>query len=182
MSRYAAFLRGINLGNRRVTNDQLRAAFEKLGLRQPATFRASGNVVFDTDRHIADVSQLASEIEAGLERGLGFPVQTFLRDAAEIRAIAAHEPFPSEIVRACEGKLQVMLLEGKPSQSARARVLALASEEDRLEVHACECYWLPSGRISDSQLDLKAIAAALGAATQRTMATIELIAAKHFGA
>jgi hypothetical protein len=34
--------------------------------------------------------------------------------------------------------------------------------------------------MTDSELDLKAIALALGEATQRTKATIELIAGKHF--
>jgi uncharacterized protein (DUF1697 family) len=182
VSRYAAFLRGINLGNRRVTNDQLRACFEKLGLRRPATFRASGNVVFDTDRHITDLSELAGEIEAGLERDLGYPVLTFLRDAAEIRVIAAFQPFPAVLVSSSEGKLQVMLLERAPSKSACSQVLALSTEEDRLEIHGRECYWLPSGRMTDSTLDLKAIAAALGEATQRTKATIDLIAGKHFDA
>lgn len=180
MSRYAAFLRGINLGNRRVTNDQLRACFEALGLERPVTFRASGNVVFDTDRDPCDVAELSSEIEAGLERSFGFQVRTFLRDSQEMRAIVAFQPFPEEFMSSSGGKLQVMLFEHKPSQAARSRVLGLASEEDRLAIRGRECYWLPRGRMSDSTLDLKVIASALGEATQRTKATIELIAERHF--
>ncbi|MGH2834117.1 MAG: DUF1697 domain-containing protein, partial [Solirubrobacteraceae bacterium] len=180
MIRYAAFLRGINLGSRRVTNDRLRACFQGLGLQRPATFRASGNVIFEVDRDPADVAELSSEIEAGLERELGFQVRTFLRDAGEIQAIAAYKPFPEELMGPSEGKLQVMLLERAPSQSASARVLDLASEEDRLAIRGRECYWLPRGRMSDSTLDLKTIASALGEATQRTKATIELIAERHF--
>jgi uncharacterized protein (DUF1697 family) len=180
MSRYVAFLRGINLGNRRVKNDQLRACLEELGLDRPATFRASGNVIFDTDRRPSHPEELSREIEAGLQRTLGYEVRTFLRDAEEIRAIAALQPFDSQLVSCGAGKLQVMLLAQPPTESSRSRVLALSSDEDHLAIHGRECYWLPSGRMTDSALDLKAIAAALGDATQRTKATIDLIAQKHF--
>ena len=40
MSRYVAFLRGMNLGGRRITNDALRAQFEALDCDEVATFRA----------------------------------------------------------------------------------------------------------------------------------------------
>ena len=46
MDRYVAFLRGMNLGSRRIKNDELRAEFEQLGFEDVATFRASGNVIF----------------------------------------------------------------------------------------------------------------------------------------
>jgi uncharacterized protein (DUF1697 family) len=177
VARYVAFLRGINLGNRRVKNDELRGCFTTMGLERAETFRASGNVVFDTDR---PSGSLAGEIETGLREQLGYEVQTFLRDAEEIAAIAAHEPFAALTLDAREGKLQVMLLRTAPTAAARSKVLALASEEDLLAIAERECYWLPSGRMTDSALDLKTIAKALGEATQRTKATIELIAAKHF--
>jgi uncharacterized protein (DUF1697 family) len=44
MARYVAFLRGINLGGRRIANDELRSHFEALGCEDVATFRASGNL------------------------------------------------------------------------------------------------------------------------------------------
>lgn len=48
VSRYAAFLRAVNLGrNRRVSGAELKALFEELGLEEVATFRTSGNVVFE---------------------------------------------------------------------------------------------------------------------------------------
>jgi len=56
--------------------------------------------------------------------------------------------------------------------------MALATPEDRLAIEGRELYWLPSGGISDSDLDLKALDAALGQGTMRTMGTIEQIAAR----
>ena len=58
-------------------------------------------------------------------------------------------------------------------------MLALATDEDLLAIEGRELYWLPSGGISESDLDLKAIDKALGKGTTRTMGTIEQIAAKH---
>jgi uncharacterized protein (DUF1697 family) len=46
------------------------------------------------------------------------------------------------------------------------------------EIEGRELYWLPSGGLLESDLDLKAIEKLLGADTRRTMGTIEQIAAK----
>jgi hypothetical protein len=51
---------------------------------------------------------------------------------------------------------------------------------DRLALGERELYWLPSGPMSDSELDLKAIEKQLGATTIRTMGTIEQMAEKLF--
>ena len=51
MARYAAFLRGVNLGAKRKTGSaELRSCFEGIGLEDVQTFRTSGNVVFETGR------------------------------------------------------------------------------------------------------------------------------------
>ncbi|HEX7059531.1 MAG TPA: DUF1697 domain-containing protein [Solirubrobacterales bacterium] len=177
MDLYVAFLRGMNLGGRRIKNDELRRPFEEWGFEGVSTFRASGNVIFESDEE--DEEALAARIESGLGEALGYEVPVFLRSAAEVLAIAAHEPFDLRLVSASTGKLQVSLLKEAPEASVRSRVLALSTDEDRLAVHGRELYWLPSGGISDSTLDLKAIDAALGLATMRTIGTIEQIAAKH---
>jgi uncharacterized protein (DUF1697 family) len=83
-------------------------------------------------------------------------------------------------VKASKGKLQVALLPKKPTAKERKQALSEASDDDRLALEGRELYWLPSGGISDSDLDLKAIEAALGPWTMRTMGTIEQIVAKHF--
>jgi uncharacterized protein (DUF1697 family) len=177
MERYVAFLRGINLGNRRIKNDELRAQFERLGLAEVATFRASGNVIFAADSAAEDA--VAAEIEAGLEKGLGYDVAVFLRSAGEVVEIADREPFDAKLVETSKGKLQVLFLGRKPTAKARRTALALASDEDRLEIAGRELFWLPSGGISDSELDLKAIDRVLGKGTMRTKGTIDQIAAKH---
>jgi uncharacterized protein (DUF1697 family) len=178
MERYAAFLRGMNLGKRRIKNDELRAEFETLGFSDVASFRASGNVIFGSDSGAGE-SALAKTIEDGLGEALGYPVPVFLRSCAEVKEIAAQEPFPAKRVATSKGKLQVLLLAKKPTAKARRTALDLSSDEDQLAIEGRELFWLPSGGVSDSDLDLKAIDAALGKGTMRTMGTVEQIAAKY---
>jgi uncharacterized protein (DUF1697 family) len=180
MGRYVAFLRGMNLGGHRIKNDELRVEFETLGFEEVATFRASGNVVFGTGKKERE-GALAERIEKGLGEALGYEVPVFLRSCAEVTAIASHEPFDPKLVASSEGKLQVSLLQKKPSAAARRGILALATDEDLLAVEGREVYWLPSGGILDSGLDLKALEAIVGADTRRTMGTIEQIAARYCG-
>lgn len=166
----------MNLGGRRITNAELCACFEELGFASPTAFLASGNVVFDSDEKAPE--RVGERIEEGLADALGYDVPTFLRTAEEVRAIAAHEAFPAEVVTASRGKLQVALLPTEPSKAARRAVLEHATEEDRLTFGDCELYWLPSGGISESPLDLAAIEAAIGPWTMRTRRTVERLAAK----
>lgn len=170
----------MNLGNRRIKNDELRRHFEAMGFIEVATFRASGNVIFSTPKREAE-AKLTARVEAELDERLGYDVPVFLRSAAELAAIAAQEPFDAEAVAKSKGKLQVSFLKKKPSVAAQKKVLALATDEDLLAIEGRELYWLPSGGISESDLDLKAIDAALGAGTLRTMGTVEQIAAKLDG-
>ena len=179
MPRYAAFLRGINVGGHRITNDELRAACEAVGLEDVHTFRASGNVVF-TAEDTADPNALAERIETGLGRTLGYEVPVFLRTAGEVTDIAAHEPFSAELVTASAGKLQVCLLATKPAAAAKRTVLALATDDDRLAIRDRELFWLPSGGQLESELDFRAIDAALGVSTRRTKGTMEQVATKYF--
>ena len=173
--RYAAFLRAVNLGrNRRVTSARLKSLFEEAGAEEVATFRTSGNVVFEAPR------DLARGLEKQLEKALGHEVVIFLRTTKELKEIAAHEPFPPKQVEASKGKLQVSMLDKKPTAPTRKKVLALATEQDPLAFGKRELYWLPSGGTIESELDRKAIEKLLGPTTMRTKGTVELLAAKFF--
>lgn len=177
MDRYVAFLRGMNLGGRRITNEGLRRHFEAMGMEEVGTFRASGNVVFATPKREAE-GKLARRVEAELGEGLGYEVPVFLRSVEEVAAVATREPFDARAVAKSKGKLQVSFLRKKPGAPAKKKALAAATDEDLLAIEGRELYWLPSGGISESDLDWKPIDAAVGPGTIRTMGTIEQIAKK----
>lgn len=176
MERYVAFLRGMNLGGRRIKNDELKREFEALELSEVSCFRASGNVIFATEDR--GEKKLKQRIEAGLGEALGYEVPVFLRNAAELEAVSAQRPFTAARLKASKGKPQVAFLPVPPKAKARKRALALGSKEDRLAIEGRELYWLPSGGISESDLDLKTIEAAVGPWTMRTKGTVDQIAAK----
>jgi len=175
MSRFVAFLRGMNLGRRRITNDELCSCFTRMGFEDVSAFLASGNVIFRPgELHRRD---LAGEIERGLQLALEYQVPTFLRSAAEVRAIAALAPFTADQL-ADSGKAQVMMLPGAPDPEAGRSVLDLATEDDRLVLDGTELYWLPRASILDTALDLKFIEREIGPTTTRTFRTLERLALK----
>ena len=175
---HAAFLRAVNLGaTRKASKTDLVACFESLGFSDVDTFRTSGNVVFAAS---GSAKKLQAEIEKGLKRKLGFEVPAFLRTESQLKAIATKKPFPPEALSASKGKLQVALLERKPSARAMKEIEALATEDDRLKLDGTELYWLPRGGTQDSPLDMKAIDTTLGLNTLRTMGTVEQLHSKFF--
>jgi uncharacterized protein (DUF1697 family) len=172
---YAAFLRAINVSNRRVTKDRLVAAFEACGFEGVSTFRASGNVLFAAP---GKAKPKQAEMEAALEAELGFEVPVFVRSAAQLSKIAALEPFTPEQVKAAKGKLQVAFLPKKPSKAKAAEAMALELDSDPLAIEGAELLWLPAAGTQTSDLDLKALERAVGPWTMRTIGTVEQIADK----
>jgi uncharacterized protein (DUF1697 family) len=169
--RYAAFLRGINVGGTRISKDDLCAPFTALGFEDVTTFRASGNIVFDAPRQSG--ASLAKKIETALGADLGFTkATTFIRTAAEMRALAGDDPFPREP----DQKLHVIFCLKKPP----TKVLEYETAADKLKIGKKELYWAPEGRMIDSDLDLKAVEKLIGPNTMRTKGTVDQIAARWF--
>ena len=175
MQRYVAFLRAMNVGGRRLKNDELLRHFADLGLVDAAAFLASGNVVFGSP--VTDPDNIKATLESGLRKALGYDVPTLLRSAEETRTVAGTDAF-LDLRDGSAGKLQIGFLESPPAEEARRRVLALSSDQDRLEIRGRELYWLPSGNLTDSELDLKAISKALGTMTVRTHRTVRRLVQK----
>lgn len=175
MQRYVAFLRGMNLGGRRITNKDLCAHVRAIGFGEVSAVLASGNVLFTAEH--SSLKQVAKRLEQGLSQALAYDVPAFVRTSAQVQAVARFQPFDAEMGED-GGKLQVALLAGRPSVAAQARAMACATTEDLLHIHGTELYWLPRGKLTESDLDVKAIDAALGPMTMRTRRTIERIEAR----
>ncbi|MCA8942743.1 MAG: DUF1697 domain-containing protein [Planctomycetes bacterium] len=174
--KFVAFLRGMNLGKRRITNEELLEHFEALGFAGASAFLASGNIVFDGR---GTVERIAERISSGLAERLGYSVPTFVRTAARVREIAALDPFPR--VRHGDGKLQVAMLVAPPKPAAVRRALLCASDDDLLACDGAEVFWWPRVRLTDSELDLAELERALGSMTIRTIGTIQRLSKKLAG-
>ena len=182
--RLVAFLRGINLGRRRITNDRLREVVEDAGLTGVAVYQAAGNVVFDAPEgggDDADVSAdaVAASLEGHLESALGYPVDTFVRTLDELKAIADLEEH-----RAAEAegfKVHVLFLREAPAEIAD-HLRSLESADDRFSVRGREIYWYRRGGLSTASISAFEPGGITGGATgtMRTLGTVRRIV-KKFG-
>jgi uncharacterized protein (DUF1697 family) len=177
MPRYLAFLRGINLGRRRVKMDALRTLFEALKFANVSTFLASGNVIFDS--RSAENAALETRIEAHLKHALGYEVATFLRTPAELAAVAAICPFAAGENETPGQALHVAFLRSALGDEARDKLVALRSAVDDFCVHGRELYWLCRGKVADSPFYGPLLAKTIGvASTMRNLKTVRQLAAR----
>lgn len=172
---WVAFLRGMNLGTRRLANDQLVDALHRSGFPGAVAYQASGNVVFADGRpqHI-----LEAALEAGLERELGYAVAVFVRSAQEVRDLAASTPFGDEQLAAGAGKRQVILLRSVPSGPTIEEIMTLVPEGDVLIPAGRDLHWLPAGGMSDSDMDMRRLDRITGGTTIRTHGTLQRLSAR----
>ncbi len=92
--KYAALLRGINVGgNKKVPMAELRSLLEGLGHGDVQTYLQSGNAVFSSAQQ--DPAVLTRELEAAIEDRFGFRVACLVLDGAYLSAVAEACPFPA---------------------------------------------------------------------------------------
>lgn len=90
--RWAALLRGINLGKRQLKSAELKAVVESLGYSDVKTLLASGNVVFTAEE--ADAAALEQKLHDALAKATGLKSEVFVRSPQELAAVIAANPFP----------------------------------------------------------------------------------------
>ena len=131
MIKYVAFLRGINVGGKKLIKmENLRRAVESLGLKNVRTFIASGNVLFETSQ--TNREALRKKIEKKLLTAFGHDVPVVLQTIEELKDLLRVGPFkkitPSPAVMMC-----VTLLAADPKSGPK---LPHKSAIENLEVLA----------------------------------------------
>lgn len=90
--RYAAFLRGINVGGKvLIKMADLKSAFEDMGFEQVRTILASGNIVFESRRKTSEA--IGKEIATGLKCAFGREIGAAVRHVEHLGALATSQPF-----------------------------------------------------------------------------------------
>lgn len=117
LERYAAFLRGINVGgNKKVPMAELKSMLGKMGFKNVKTILASGNVIFDSENN--NTTQLGEAIEKKLKEMFGFEVRTLVYDIHDIEKIIALDPFKG--IKVIEDiRLYVTFLPRKPNSALK---------------------------------------------------------------
>jgi len=90
VSRQVALLRGVNLGGRKVVMSELRAACEGAGFTEVETLIASGNLVLGSK---LKGEKLEKKLETLILGELGLKTDVHVRDAAQLEAVIAANPF-----------------------------------------------------------------------------------------
>lgn len=90
---YAALLRAVNVGGRKLPMAELRQLMTGLGYEGVRTHLQSGQAVFTTGH--GDEESLAAELAEAIGKHCGFPVDVIVRDHAYLAAVVEACPFPA---------------------------------------------------------------------------------------
>jgi uncharacterized protein (DUF1697 family) len=136
-ARYAALLRGVNVGgNKKIAMSDLRALLAGLGYQDVKTLLQSGNAVFTTEPDDpADPRELAARIEAALLAELGLSSRVLVRSHPELVAVIEANPFPTAEQEPSKHLVQFLyepLSEANRARIAEFDLAAFAPEEFRV--------------------------------------------------
>lgn len=94
MTRYAAFLRGVNVGGVNLKMAEVAAALEKAGFKNVRTILASGNVLLESRSGVDAVRKRA---EKALRDQFGYDAWVLAYDLDTVRAISDDYPFDRDV-------------------------------------------------------------------------------------
>lgn len=172
--RYAALLRGVNLGNRRMGMADLRRVLESLGMTEVSTYLQSGNAVFATER--GDTDRLKEGTEQAIAEEFGFEVLVVLVTARQLAAVIACCPYRAQ-ADADPTKVHVTFLEPMPPGEEWSKIDPAAVTPEEMAVGPGVVYMhLPSGMGRAVLPDLVAKRTARVTATTRNWRTVMALA------
>jgi len=169
--RWFVFLRAVNTGSRRLTNEALLAPFVDLGLDRVAAYQAAGNVTFVAEEQ--DAGLLEPRLDGVLAEAYGFDVATFVRSGAELSAAIDPLPFSEAQLAATEGRMQITFLRDAPDADTTVEVMALVPDDDAVVFGPRHWLWLPRTGVSASELPVSRIEQLVGPMTMRTVGTVQ---------
>ncbi|GAS98014.1 pyridoxamine 5'-phosphate oxidase family protein [Mycolicibacterium canariasense] len=94
MTRYAAFLRGVNVGGVNLKMAEVASVLTDAGFGNVKTVLASGNVLLDSNSRVETVRSTA---ETALRKAFGYDAWVLAYDLDTLRDISANYPFEREV-------------------------------------------------------------------------------------
>ncbi|MHA1965744.1 MAG: DUF1697 domain-containing protein [Candidatus Thorarchaeota archaeon] len=136
MTLYVAFLRGINVGGRNLLKmQQVRERFSSLGFGNVSSYKASGNILFETDVKPDDaVKKVKGEL---LER-TGRNLAVFLRTSIQIQGIIEFDPFKGR--EADSNKLYITFIPHKPKEEVKLPLWSRNNDVEIILVRSSEVF------------------------------------------
>lgn len=134
MTKYVAFLRGINVGGRIIKMADLVACCEKAGLDQVQTVLQTGNVIFESDKSESEIKQL---LEATLSTTFEYPAKVQVLSTRELQKIIDAYPFGAPRTDAHD---YIIFIENELEQSLLGEEYELATGE-KVAASSGAVYW-----------------------------------------
>ena len=171
---HALFLRAINTGARRVTNEQLLAPLVAAGFADVSAYQAAGNLLVSADGNEA-VDLEPDVLTALLSDAYGFDTPVFVRSGIELQSVVERCPFTAAQIAATSGMVQVTFMGDRPSAEQISAVADITPAEDLVSFDGSEWFWLPVDGVSGSKLSVRAVEHIVGPMTMRTLGTVRRI-------
>ncbi len=168
MTHRIILFRGMNTGGVRAPVADQRAMAEAMGLKNPRTLAASGNLVVESGKATA---ALEAEIEAAMEKTFGLRIVAMVRTPEQWAGLIAANPLPKEAAVHPSKVLAMVMKDGiRPGALEACRDLAEGGE--RVEaVDGVLYFWFPNGQ-GQSAIFRKATPRLLGMGTGRNWNTV----------
>ncbi len=145
--KYAAFLRGINVGGKnKIKMETLREILSAEGFENVKTYINSGNIIFETSK--SDDKKLAEQIEKAIEKEFGLNIKTMVRSTDEIKNIVENNPFDGQFEN--DKDLHVFFLDEQMSNEKRDLLLSNNNENEKYFVRDREIFCLLKISVLDS--------------------------------
>jgi uncharacterized protein (DUF1697 family) len=147
MTKYAAFLRGVNVGGVNLKMAEVATALTDAGFANVRTILASGNVLLEASAGVAAVRKRA---EAALRERFGYDAWVLAYDIATVRAIVEGYPFEREV----DGyQSYVTFVADKAVLDELAALGSGAGPDERISRGEGVVYWqVPKGATLDSTI------------------------------
>jgi uncharacterized protein (DUF1697 family) len=94
MAKYAAFLRGVNVGGVNLKMSEVASALTDAGFTEVQTILATGNILLESSAGVAAVRKKA---EAALRERFGYDAWVLAYDVDTVRAVVEAYPFEREV-------------------------------------------------------------------------------------
>ena len=171
--KYAAFLRGINVGGKnKIKMETLRETCAALRFQNVKTYINSGNVIFESAK--TDDKKLAAKIEKAIEKEFALNIKIMVRTIEEIEDVIKNNPFDGQFEN--DKDLHVLFLDEYLTTEKRELLLSNNNENEQYAVRNREIFCLLRVGFSDSLMGKDYIGKKLKvSATARNWRTVNKI-------
>jgi uncharacterized protein (DUF1697 family) len=175
MTQYVVFLRGVNMGgHNKLKMSDVCQRFGSLGFERVASYKQSGNILFETA--VTDSDRISQGIRREIHGLLGKDIEIYLRTMSQIREMIRRDPFKD--IDPTSAKAFVTFLPAEPPEVSGLPLKSPEGDAEVILIRGCEVFgvgYLKNGRYGESYGKLLARFGSSG--TTRNWNTIKGIAA-----